>query len=338
MDAHVRNGTGATRSEELAEFLARTARSLLDARPLTPEVQTLGVEACAMVRSQVFFNYMRSEDGFELAAWCGVDDRLARTLSPLNRETTVCGLVAARGRRVVVEDVFPAKHARTELISSLGVKAFACHPLSAAGEVIGTLAFGTTERVRFEDEELVFMESLADLLAMAAARQRAEAALSLLDRELERLVRRRTSALTRQTELLQDRNTALQEMLAQVERAREEVETNLLHNAGALLEPALQRLGAGVSGASLREVELLRENLKALTSPLSRRLSSAAHGLSPRELEICGMVRAGLSSKEIAPLLGLAPSTVETHRRRIRKKLGLTSRSHNLAAYLLSME
>ncbi len=319
-------------------FLTRFARELLNVEHLTSRLDALGAEACDLVRCQVFFNYIQSGERLELAAYTGVDDALARGMSPLDLENTVCGLVAERGRPVVVENIFPSKHARTEMIGSLGVRAYASHPLFASGEVLGTLAFGTTVRPRFEPEDLILMAALADLLAMAVARSRAEDALARLDQELERQVHERTRVLTRQNELLQDRNTALQEMLSQVERAREEVESNLLHNARTLLEPALRRLGSGVAGARLREVELLRENLGALTSPLSNRLSSAAHGLSPREIEICGMIRAGMSTKEIAPQLGLAPSTVDTHRRRIRKKLGLGGRGVNLAAYLLSLE
>lgn len=45
--------------------------------------------------------------------------------------------------------------------------------------------------------------------------------------------------------------------------------------------------------------------------------------LTPRESEVCNLILAGKSSKEITDVLGLSLETVSTHRRNIRKKLGL---------------
>lgn len=49
----------------------------------------------------------------------------------------------------------------------------------------------------------------------------------------------------------------------------------------------------------------------------------AASGLSPREAEILGLIGHGLTDKEIAARLGLATTTVRTHRSRVREKLDL---------------
>ena len=46
------------------------------------------------------------------------------------------------------------------------------------------------------------------------------------------------------------------------------------------------------------------------------------------------MIRQGLSSKEIARLANISYRTVEIHRARIRKKLGLLDPSENLATFL----
>ncbi len=45
--------------------------------------------------------------------------------------------------------------------------------------------------------------------------------------------------------------------------------------------------------------------------------------LTDRELEVFGMLGRGLSTREIAEELGLGMKTVETHRHKIKKKLGL---------------
>jgi len=48
--------------------------------------------------------------------------------------------------------------------------------------------------------------------------------------------------------------------------------------------------------------------------------------LSPREAEIVACVREGLSNKQIARKLGIAPTTVKTHLERIFDKLGVRNR------------
>jgi DNA-binding NarL/FixJ family response regulator len=47
--------------------------------------------------------------------------------------------------------------------------------------------------------------------------------------------------------------------------------------------------------------------------------------LSPREREVLQLIAEGLTSKEVAVRLGVAVSTIETHRKQIMAKLGLRS-------------
>lgn len=58
--------------------------------------------------------------------------------------------------------------------------------------------------------------------------------------------------------------------------------------------------------------------------------------LTPMEAEVCTMIRSGYSSKSIAHSLGISIRTVDTHRSRIRKKLGLGS-TVNLQTFLLRL-
>src|SRR5690606_35953210 len=50
--------------------------------------------------------------------------------------------------------------------------------------------------------------------------------------------------------------------------------------------------------------------------------------LSPREVEVAGLVREGLTDREIAARLGLAHRTVQTQVASARRKLGAESRAH----------
>ena len=55
-----------------------------------------------------------------------------------------------------------------------------------------------------------------------------------------------------------------------------------------------------------------------------QRLQQAIVELSPRELRVFEAVGQGLSNREIAKLLGLTPSTVDTYRKAICSKLGIS--------------
>jgi DNA-binding NarL/FixJ family response regulator len=55
--------------------------------------------------------------------------------------------------------------------------------------------------------------------------------------------------------------------------------------------------------------------------------AAARAQLTATERRICGLVARGLTNKEIAGRLVVAPSTVHTHLKRIFKKLGVHSRA-----------
>lgn len=59
--------------------------------------------------------------------------------------------------------------------------------------------------------------------------------------------------------------------------------------------------------------------------------------LTPREREVLRLIALGHTSVEIAAQLGLSPRTIETHRARIHRKLGLDTRAE-LVSYALRHE
>jgi two-component system response regulator NreC len=71
----------------------------------------------------------------------------------------------------------------------------------------------------------------------------------------------------------------------------------------------------------------------AASVELTRR-SFAADRLSAREVEVLRLIALGHTSAEVARTLELSPRTVETHRARIHKKLGLSTRAE-LVRYAL---
>jgi DNA-binding NarL/FixJ family response regulator len=68
------------------------------------------------------------------------------------------------------------------------------------------------------------------------------------------------------------------------------------------------------------------------TQPSIAALGAVHHprtdSLTPRELEILGHIAAGLITREIAKELGVSLKTIENHKQRIFRKLGVQSQAH----------
>ncbi len=78
------------------------------------------------------------------------------------------------------------------------------------------------------------------------------------------------------------------------------------------------------------------ENVLSLMRSHSSGMANILLSLTPTEMQIAELVRKGLTGKEIAGKLGLSPATVNTHRRNMRKRLGLNKKKINLRQFLLA--
>lgn len=146
------------------------------------------------------------------------------------------------------------------------------------------------------------------------------------------------AALMEKQEELQRKNTALHEVLSQIEVEKRQIKEDLLQNVELIVDPLLERLKSKAPDDLKELLTLLETTLHKLTSPFGKSLATLDNRLSPREMEICSMIRGGLSGKDIARLLNLSFNTVESHRARIRRKLNLNGQSANLVTFLRSME
>ena len=161
------------RSASLKLLADSATRLMLEDRP-ERIVKSLYGELAAHLGLDVWFNFMVTEDGkrLRLNGCAGVDEETCRRAQYLDFGVAVCGTVAQRVERIVVEDVQQSGDPQTELIRSLGIRAFACHPLLAREKLIGTLLFGARNRDRFSGEELDFLQAACDQIAMALERRR----------------------------------------------------------------------------------------------------------------------------------------------------------------------
>lgn len=87
----------------------------------------------------------------------------------------------------------------------------------------------------------------------------------------------------------------------------------------------LQAVDAVAAGKSFFSPAIARLMLDGYTRPRGQDALDRYESLSAREREILQLVAEGRTNKEIAALLFISPSTVETHRARIMEKLDLHS-------------
>ncbi len=170
------------------EILAESSRLLLASE--TPEgiVQAICERVMDHLDCHAFFNYLMDDNAqrLHLNAHCGIPGSTAQEIEWLDVGSAVCGCVARDGRRVIAEDIPNTPDERTALVRSLGMKAYVCHPLICQGRTIGTLSFGTRSRCHFSDDEIDLMRTIADLVATAMSRKRAEESLVRAKEEWER--------------------------------------------------------------------------------------------------------------------------------------------------------
>ncbi|MEE4287584.1 MAG: triple tyrosine motif-containing protein [Mariniphaga sp.] len=68
---------------------------------------------------------------------------------------------------------------------------------------------------------------------------------------------------------------------------------------------------------------LFESNFERAHDQFLNNLKGQFPDLTPKDLRLCAFLRMNLSSKEIAPLLGISVRGIENHRYRLRKKMGL---------------
>jgi DNA-binding NarL/FixJ family response regulator len=87
----------------------------------------------------------------------------------------------------------------------------------------------------------------------------------------------------------------------------------------------------------LSYLNVIESNLKEIISPFSQKLSSHYMEFTPREIRIANLIKDGAQDKDIMGTLNISLDTVKTHRKNIRRKLGISGKRSNLRTKLLSL-
>ena len=179
--------------------------------------------------------------------------------------------------------------------------------------------------MRIETREKRLIGATASLLA------------NLLERhDTDDELRASTSALQRQAAELERKNVALEEVLARIEADKRARTARQRAYIDTYVRPYLFEISDACSGVPAvgERIAQIEASLSRLFTGVDDRFLAFERILTPREAEVCGLIRSGMATKEIAGFLGIGSTTVERHRNTIRRKLGLTGSRINLTSFL----
>jgi len=155
---------------------------------------------------------------------------------------------------------------------------------------------------------------------------------------VEEALRESREELEEQKQSLEEANIALKVLIKQRENDKLELEKKVLTNVKELVLPYVEKLKeVPLKPRNKTLVEIIENHLKDIISPLLQKFSNAQIILTPQEIKMVALIKDGKSSKEIADILNISETTVNFHRKNLRKKLGLKNRPMNLRSYLISM-
>lgn len=233
----------------MLQIISEVAGRLLASDNPQDIVDQLCLKVMKFLDCDVFLNYLINHDlhCLNLNAFAGIPDKIAADMKTLDFGVAVCGCVARDGEMIVAENIFENQDPRTDLVKSLGIQAYACHPLRIRSRIFGTLSFGSRYRAHFVQDELDVMKTVADHIAFAIDRigKEQERNSKLLE---EIAGRKKTEERLRSAQ--KNLRAMASEIVLSDERSRQ-------HFAADLHDSVVQTLGA----AKLR-MQLLRDHIK----------------------------------------------------------------------------
>jgi PAS domain S-box-containing protein len=207
---------------------------------------------------------------------------------------------------------------------------------------------GTVIRWRHKDKSFRFLETIAEPILDAkgnligftgidrdiTARKQSEEALKKAHVELKK----RTNDLDIKRKSLEELNTAMKVLLEKREADKSKLEEYVLANVKKLIEPYFEKIKkTNLNTQQEALLSIVESNLNEIISPFTQEVTLKYLKLTSTEIQVAKQIRHGRTTNEIAKFMNVSPRTVETHRKNIRKKIGLEGKRANLRSYLLSI-
>ena len=165
-------------------LLWETAGILFSTDDSAAMIQGLFEKISDHLKVDTCFHYMVNEqaDALRLQFTAGVPAETVTSLSRLKLGQAICGTVAQTQKPIVATFIQQSDDPKVGVLRSLGIRCFACNPLIANGQLLGTLSFGSRGRDRFNDDEIEFIEMITNYVTVAYERMRLLSQLQERDR------------------------------------------------------------------------------------------------------------------------------------------------------------
>jgi PAS domain S-box-containing protein len=208
---------------------------------------------------------------------------------------------------------------------------------------------GSVIRWKHKDKSIRYLETIAEPILDnqnnltgfsgidrdVTARIQSKEALQKAHNELKE----RTSALEIKRKSLEELNTAMRILLKKRDADKAKIRDYVLANVKTLIEPYVKKIkNTGLNERQKGMLRILESNLEEIISPFTQEVSLKYFKLTATEIQVAKQIRQGYTTKEIAAFMNISPRTVETHRKNIRRKIGLEGKKVNLRSHLLSID
>lgn len=161
------------RNEQLT-LLARVSKLLiLDDLGEMDLLTRVFEEVSAAIGADMFFNYQPYDEvSMRLCRWAGLTDDERVAFDLMRYGELLCGRVAVRRERLVVEDIAHTEAEGTEAVRAAGYGAYAGFPLLAGDRLLGTVAFVARTETHFGEGEVETVQAVCDQAASMLERAR----------------------------------------------------------------------------------------------------------------------------------------------------------------------
>lgn len=148
-------------------------------------------------------------------------------------------------------------------------------------------------------------------------------------------IQRLETGLEETREQVDGMNVALRTVIESVEEEKRDMHEDFALQVREQIMPALERMIKEPLPQMRKSFgKFIKQRLSALVGETGDHFENLLLELTPREVELCRYIEAEKSTEHIAELLAISADTVRTHRRNIRRKLGLQGKNISLVSYL----
>lgn len=201
------------RQQEHDRLLSHSLALLLESPRPMDAVAELFPRIAVPLQLDVFFNFLVPPGAREmrLQASAGVSSEARRAFASVPVDApTPCGWCARHGRPLVIPGIGASADPHAPFLRKLGLRCYAAFPLLIGERLLGTLSFGSYARDAMAEDELSFLRTLSQYIAVTIDRA-----------QRERALREAQAGLARHAETLE---TTVAERTARLRETIEELE------------------------------------------------------------------------------------------------------------------